>query len=83
MWLWHTSNLSWLYLADVNNMSDTDQKMSDEQVAELKEAFNEFDVDGGGTINTTELGYAMRAMGMNPTEDELLNLINEVISIIS
>ena len=33
---------------------------------------------GGGTINTTELGYAMRAMGMNPTEQELLDLINEV-----
>ena len=55
-----------------------DAKMSEEQIAELKQAFNEFDVDGGGTINTTELGYAMRAMGMNPTEQELLDLINEV-----
>ena len=45
---------------------------------EIKKAFNEFDVDGGGTINTKELGYAMRAMGMNPTENELLELINEV-----
>jgi Ca2+-binding EF-hand superfamily protein len=25
---------------------------SEEQIAELKQAFNEFDVDGGGTINT-------------------------------
>ena len=56
----------------------SDNKMSEEQIAELKQAFNEFDVDGGGTINTTELGYAMRAMGMNPTEQELLDLINEV-----
>ena len=47
-------------------------KLSEEQVAELKQAFNEFDVDGGGTISTTELGWAMRAMGMNPTESELL-----------
>jgi len=54
-----------------------DAKMSEEQIAELKQAFNEFDVDGGGTINTRELGYAMRAMGMNPTEAELLDLINE------
>jgi calmodulin len=53
------------------------ESLSEEQVAELKQAFNEFDVDGGGTINTRELGYAMRAMGMNPTEAELLDLINE------
>ena len=52
--------------------------LSEEQIAELKQAFNEFDVDGGGTINTRELGYAMRAMGMNPTENALLELINEV-----
>jgi Ca2+-binding EF-hand superfamily protein len=54
------------------------ENLSEEQVAELKQAFNEFDVDGGGTINTRELGWAMRAMGMNPTENELLELINEV-----
>jgi len=58
-------------------MADSEHKMSEEQVAELKEAFNEFDVDGGGSINTSELGYAMRAMGMNPTEADLLDLINE------
>ena len=61
-----------------NRIMASDDKMSEEQVAELRQAFNEFDVDGGGTINTTELGYAMRAMGMNPTEQELLDLINEV-----
>merc|ERR1711962_854612 len=51
--------------------------LTEEQIAELKQAFNEFDVDRGGTISTKELGYAMRAMGMNPTEAELLDLINE------
>ena len=51
-------------------------KLSEEQVAELKQAFNEFDIDGGGTISTQELGWAMRAMGMNPTEGELLGLIS-------
>ena len=65
-------------------MSDktTTQKMSkalcEEQLAELKQAFDEFDVDKGGTINTKELGFAMRAMGMNPTEAEILDLLNEV-----
>merc|ERR1712117_827650 len=50
-----------------------EQRLSEEQIAELKQAFNEFDVDGGGTISTHELGWAMRAMGMNPTETELLD----------
>jgi calmodulin len=53
--------------------------MCEEQLAELKQAFDEFDVDGGGTINTKELGFAMRAMGMNPTEAEILDLLNEVV----
>ena len=53
--------------------------LGEEQLAELKQAFDEFDVDGGGTINTKELGFAMRAMGMNPTEGEILDLLNEVI----
>lgn len=35
-----------------SEMADT--KMSEEQVAELKQAFNEFDVDGGGE------GYFMK-----------------------
>ena len=52
--------------------------LTEEQVAELRQAFNEFDADGGGTISTRELGFCMRAMGMNPTEQELLDLINEV-----
>merc|ERR1712027_286810 len=34
--------------------------------------------DGSGTISSEELLYVMRAMGQNPTEDELLNLVLEV-----
>eukprot|EP00092_Neocalanus_flemingeri_P042476 GFUD01046432.1.p1 GENE.GFUD01046432.1~~GFUD01046432.1.p1 ORF type:complete len:152 (-),score=65.22 GFUD01046432.1:19-474(-) len=46
--------------------------------AEFKEAFNEFDKDGSGTISTKELLGVMRSMGQNPTEDELLALVMEV-----
>ena len=34
--------------------------------------------DGSGTISSEELLGVMRAMGQNPTEDELLNLVLEV-----
>merc|ERR1712059_56527 len=48
------------------------------QNAEFKEAFDEFDKDGSGAISSKELLGVMRAMGQNPTEDELLNMILEV-----
>ena len=50
-----------------------------EQCAELQEAFNLFDTDGDKLMSTKELGWCMRAMGMNPTEAELLQLINKVV----
>ena len=34
--------------------------------------------DKSGTISPEELLYVLRAMGQNPTEDELLNLVLEV-----
>ncbi|GFN98963.1 calmodulin [Plakobranchus ocellatus] len=52
--------------------------LTDEQVAEFKEAFSLFDKDGDGTITTKELGTVMRSLGQNPTEAELQDMINEV-----
>ena len=34
--------------------------------------------DGSGAISADELLHVLRAMGQNPTEDELLNLVLEV-----
>jgi len=51
--------------------------MSELQRMEFKQAFQEFDKDGSGTISTKELLPVMRSMGQNPTEDEVLNLVIE------
>merc|ERR1712217_869504 len=55
-----------------------DEQLTEEQIAEFKEAFSLFDKDGDGTIITKELGTVMRSLGQNPTEAELQDMINEV-----
>uniref|UniRef100_A0A674MS98 Calmodulin 3b (phosphorylase kinase, delta) n=4 Tax=Clupeocephala TaxID=186625 RepID=A0A674MS98_TAKRU len=58
-------------------LAQADQ-LTEEQIAEFKEAFSLFDKDGDGTITTKELGTVMRSLGQNPTEAELQDMINEV-----
>src|ERR1044072_829617 len=53
-------------------------QLTEEQIAEFKEAFSLFDKDGDGTITTKELGTVMRSLGQNPTMAELAEMINEV-----
>ena len=48
-----------------------DNKLTEEQIAEFKEAFSLFDKDGNGTINTKELGSVMASVGQKPTDAEL------------
>lgn len=37
-----------------------------------------YDKNSDGCITTKELGEVMRSLGENPTESELLHIINEV-----
>ncbi|XP_069114951.1 calmodulin-like [Argopecten irradians] len=53
-------------------------KLTDDQIAEFKEAFSLFDKKGDGTITTKELGTVMRSLGQNPTDAELEDMVNEV-----
>uniref|UniRef100_A0A0K0CZI4 Calmodulin n=1 Tax=Angiostrongylus cantonensis TaxID=6313 RepID=A0A0K0CZI4_ANGCA len=52
--------------------------INEEELIEYKEAFRLFDKDGNGSISSKELGVAMRSLGQNPTEQELLDMVNEV-----
>ena len=45
---------------------------------EFGEAFALFDKNGDGVITTKELGEVMRTLGENPSESELVQIINEV-----
>ena len=53
-------------------------QLTEEQIAEFKEAFSLFDKDGDGTITTKELGTVMRSLGQNPHDQELNDMINEI-----
>ena len=53
-------------------------KLSKEQIADFREAFSLFDHDENGSINHVELGQVLSALGQNPSQNELLDMINEV-----
>ena len=52
--------------------------LKDEQLAELKDVFSMFDKDGDGTITLSEFGSVMKALGQEPTEDELRIMMDSV-----
>nr|CAI5831610.1 unnamed protein product [Callosobruchus analis] len=72
-------------LRKINDQEDTrrlasEYGLSEEQVAEFKEAFMLFDKDEDGTITVAELGVVMRSLGQRPTETELRDMVNQVDS---
>ena len=53
-------------------------QLTENQIAEFKEAFSLFDKDNNGIITIEELEVTMKSLGQNPTETELRDMINEV-----
>ena len=56
---------------------DLISKLTEEQKADLHEAFDLFDKDGGGTINTDELKCLFRCFDIKLTKTETRKLIEE------
>ena len=50
--------------------------LTEEQKQEIKEAFDLFDTDGSGNIDSKELKVAMRALGFEPKREEIKQLIS-------
>jgi len=53
-------------------------ELTEEQRQEIKEAFDLFDTDGSGSIDSKELKVAMRALGFEPRKEEVKRMINEM-----
>lgn len=53
-------------------------ELSDAQKADIKEAFDLFDVDCTGFIEVKELKVAIRALGFEPKKEEIKRMIAEI-----
>lgn len=53
-------------------------KTEEEQI--LDEAFDLFDKDGSGTICTSEFGMVLRAIGLNPSDEEIVKFVRQLDS---
>lgn len=54
------------------------QSLTEEQIAEFKDAFSLFDKNGDGRITSDELGTVMKSLGQEPTDKEVRDMIKEV-----
>merc|ERR1712107_16659 len=54
------------------------KELTEEQKNEIKEAFDLFDTDGSGSIDSKELKVAMRALGFEPKKEEIAKMITDV-----
>ena len=53
-------------------------ELTEEQKQEIKEAFELFDTEGIGAIDSKELKVAMRALGFEPKKEEVRRIIQDI-----
>ena len=59
-------------------MAEPLPELTGAQVEQFRDAYNVFDKDGDGGITTEELGYVMRALGQNPSDEEVEAMFADV-----
>jgi centrin-1 len=52
--------------------------LTEDEVLEIKEAFDLFDTDGSGTISTEELRKALQNLGIDARNQTLLNMMSDL-----
>jgi len=72
-----TSSLA-MALRRFNAGGKKQKELTEEQKQEIKEAFDLFDTDGSGEIDSKELKVAMRALGFEPKKEEIQKMISDV-----
>ena len=58
---------------------DEDFKLSNLKKEEFKLAFDQFDLDGDGIINSEELANFMKSLGQEPTHEELNEMFEDAL----
>jgi len=53
-------------------------EMSNVQLAKCRQAFEAFDADGSGAVDSDELGGVLRGLGYTPTDDEVMAMVRRV-----
>eukprot|EP00939_MAST-03C_sp_MAST-3C-sp1_P000180 g180.t1 len=53
-------------------------QLTQEEIDSCRDAFLKYDKDRSGTIDQWELKEVLEAMGQNPTDEELFQMINDV-----
>ena len=53
------------------------ERLSEQEICELHEAFNIFDVESNGSISVSQLIMLMKALKQSPNKTELDNILNE------
>jgi len=54
------------------------KELTEDQLTDIKEAFELFDTDGSGSIDSKELKVAMKQLGFDTSEEEIDRMIRDV-----